>query len=143
MRVCLSAIRIPVCTRPSRARAETEEQEEERRGACGDGGGGGDVMTRGTTPVPRSAAALLLLLLLLAVALQSSSSETQERISALLPGDFLIGALFSIHHQPKQKRAPTRGVRGAEHRVHYRDAISPAAAAAAGGGQGGAATRTK
>jgi hypothetical protein len=29
----------------------------------------------------------------------------QERISALLKGDCIIGALFSVHHQPKQKRA--------------------------------------
>jgi len=31
--------------------------------------------------------------------------QEQERISALLKGDFIIGALFSVHHQPKQKRA--------------------------------------
>lgn len=30
--------------------------------------------------------------------------QEQQRISALLKGDFIIGALFSVHHQPKQKR---------------------------------------
>jgi hypothetical protein len=33
------------------------------------------------------------------------TEQEQERISALLKGDFIIGALFSVHHQPKQKRA--------------------------------------
>ena len=31
--------------------------------------------------------------------------QEQERVSALLKGDFIIGVLFSVHHQPKQKRA--------------------------------------
>jgi hypothetical protein len=31
--------------------------------------------------------------------------QEQERVSALLKGDFIIGALFSVHYQPKQKRA--------------------------------------
>jgi hypothetical protein len=31
--------------------------------------------------------------------------QEQERVSALLKGDFIIGALFSVHHQPKHKRA--------------------------------------
>ena len=35
----------------------------------------------------------------------SQAEQEQERISALLKGDFIIGALFSVHHQPKQKRA--------------------------------------
>ncbi|KAJ9592653.1 hypothetical protein L9F63_015668, partial [Diploptera punctata] len=35
----------------------------------------------------------------------SQSEQEQERIPALLKGDFIIGALFSVHHQPKQKRA--------------------------------------
>lgn len=35
---------------------------------------------------------------------QSPQVEQQQRISAVIKGDFIIGALFSIHHQPKQKR---------------------------------------
>lgn len=30
--------------------------------------------------------------------------DRQQRISAVTDGDFIIGALFSVHHQPKQKR---------------------------------------
>ncbi|KAG8290474.1 Metabotropic glutamate receptor 1 [Homalodisca vitripennis] len=30
--------------------------------------------------------------------------DQQQRISAFVDGDFIIGALFSVHHQPKQKR---------------------------------------
>lgn len=36
---------------------------------------------------------------------QSPRVDQQQRISAFMKGDFIIGALFSIHHQPKQKRA--------------------------------------
>jgi hypothetical protein len=31
--------------------------------------------------------------------------QEQERISALLKGDFIIGVLFPVHHQPEQKQA--------------------------------------
>ncbi|XP_069676283.1 metabotropic glutamate receptor 1-like [Periplaneta americana] len=37
--------------------------------------------------------------------LVQQTEQEQGRISALLKGDFIIGALFSVHHQPKQKRA--------------------------------------
>ncbi|RZF33581.1 hypothetical protein LSTR_LSTR015532, partial [Laodelphax striatellus] len=30
-------------------------------------------------------------------------SQGPQRVSAVLNGDFMLGALFSIHHQPKQK----------------------------------------
>ena len=35
---------------------------------------------------------------------QSPQVEQQQKISAVIKGDFIIGALFSVHHQPKQKR---------------------------------------
>lgn len=31
-------------------------------------------------------------------------NDTTERTSAYMPGDFIIGILFSVRHQPKQKR---------------------------------------
>ncbi|XP_044738786.1 metabotropic glutamate receptor 5-like [Chrysoperla carnea] len=34
----------------------------------------------------------------------NTNNNIEERGSALLPGDFIFGALYSIHHQPKQKR---------------------------------------
>ncbi|XP_014670624.1 PREDICTED: metabotropic glutamate receptor 1-like [Priapulus caudatus] len=57
------------------------------------------------TPLP-----LLLLLLLMLAALPDSAagSMSSQRKTALIPGEVLIGALFSIHEQPKQKNAYTR-----------------------------------
>lgn len=35
---------------------------------------------------------------------QVTKSNSSERTSALMPGDFIIGVLFSLRHQPKQKK---------------------------------------
>ncbi|XP_076047779.1 metabotropic glutamate receptor 1-like isoform X5 [Oratosquilla oratoria] len=53
---------------------------------------------------------LLLLLLPLCDGVEGnlSGAHTKQRKTALLDGDILIGALFSVHHQPKQKTAFTR-----------------------------------
>ncbi|XP_068081158.1 metabotropic glutamate receptor 5-like [Anabrus simplex] len=50
---------------------------------------------------------ILVLCLFIMCSLPSAvrGSEASQRISAVLKGDFIIGALFSLHHQPKQKRA--------------------------------------
>ncbi|XP_054272576.1 metabotropic glutamate receptor 1-like [Macrosteles quadrilineatus] len=45
------------------------------------------------------------LLLLLPSLGSAPQVDQQQRVSALMDGDFIIGALFSVHHQPKQKRA--------------------------------------
>lgn len=37
--------------------------------------------------------------------MEVSSSSVVQRTSALYKGDFIIGALFSIHHQPQKKSA--------------------------------------
>jgi hypothetical protein len=34
----------------------------------------------------------------------SGERDASKRISANIPGDFIIGALFSLHHPPSQKR---------------------------------------
>ena len=50
-------------------------------------------------------------LMVYGVKVKSSSSSTAtttdaaERASAVIPGDFVIGFLFSVHHQPKQKKS--------------------------------------
>nr|CAD7438876.1 unnamed protein product [Timema bartmani] len=50
--------------------------------------------------------ALLAWLIIVGVAATPTPPEGEkERISALMKGDFIIGALFSLHHQPKQRRA--------------------------------------
>lgn len=36
--------------------------------------------------------------------LQVTKNNSSERTSALMPGDFIIGVLFSLRHQPKQKK---------------------------------------
>ncbi|XP_071440304.1 metabotropic glutamate receptor 5-like, partial [Hetaerina americana] len=38
-----------------------------------------------------------------------SPRKTRGNVPAVLPGDFTIGALFSVHHQPNQKQAPKGG----------------------------------
>lgn len=35
---------------------------------------------------------------------QVTKNNSSERTSALMPGDFIIGVLFSLRHQPKQKK---------------------------------------
>lgn len=43
------------------------------------------------------------LLALLGLVVRATTSQA-EHVSASMDGDFIIGALFSVHHQPKQKR---------------------------------------
>nr|CAD7426332.1 unnamed protein product [Timema monikensis] len=68
---------------------------------------------RNLTSVPRltmrnvaCVGALLAWVIIVGVATTPTPPEGEkERISALMKGDFIIGALFSLHHQPKQRRA--------------------------------------
>nr|XP_029711039.1 metabotropic glutamate receptor 1-like [Aedes albopictus] len=50
----------------------------------------------------------------------SASTDTSKRTSAHIPGDFVIGMLFSMHHQPRQKRTgPNHFLSCGEIREHY------------------------
>lgn len=44
---------------------------------------------------------------LLLVAADAQAMKQKRRKTALMSGDILIGALFSVHHQPKKKTAFT------------------------------------
>ncbi|XP_065079892.1 metabotropic glutamate receptor 1-like [Ochlerotatus camptorhynchus] len=48
------------------------------------------------------------------------AADTSKRASAHVPGDFIIGVLFSVHHQPRQKRSgPNHFLSCGEVREHY------------------------
>lgn len=46
-------------------------------------------------------------------------SEQDKRISAFINGDFIIGALFPLHHQPSSKKRPVGDIRCGEIRELY------------------------
>lgn len=61
---------------------------------------------------------VLALALTLGVGVSLASVAGPERVSALLPGDLVFGALFTVHHQPKQGRSANALACGAVHELY-------------------------